>query len=277
MALAAQAACDGGVLAGSVVQPGRSYFDTNTTDHHHFFVESNGHLEDIPGDSVALARLPEPPKGTRIERVEVIVRDRNQSSVVLSSSARQRFTDYEIDPVRGEIVMRAPVPSVDADLNPVYLRVSYEVESGGTPFWVTGFEGRARVSERLEVGGTYVDDLDPEGSNELRSAFAGTRLHDGSILEGGSFQAGAPLAIEVHVKDTSRFGGDGWAFFGFGGDEPATMIPREANCYSCHEANTAVDRTFVQFYPTLLPIARAKGTLSEAYLAQEAKDAAAAH
>jgi Fur family iron response transcriptional regulator len=63
-----------GLLREVVVQPGRSYFDTNTTDHHHFFIESNGHLEDIPGDSVALSRLPEPPAGTRIARVEVIVR-----------------------------------------------------------------------------------------------------------------------------------------------------------------------------------------------------------
>jgi len=115
----------------------------------------------------------------------------------------------------------------------------------------------------------------PDGTVLVLEIRGGTS--HGSILEGGSFQAGAPLAIEVHVKDTSRFGGDGWAFFGFGGDEPATMIPRDANCYSCHEANTAVDRTFVQFYPTLLPIARAKGTLNDAYLAQEARDAAAAH
>ena len=63
-----------GLLREVVVQPGRSYFDTNTSDHHHFFIESTGHLEDIPGDSITLARLPDPPKGTRIERVEVIVR-----------------------------------------------------------------------------------------------------------------------------------------------------------------------------------------------------------
>lgn len=63
-----------GLLREVVVQPGRSYFDTNTSDHHHFFIEADGHLLDIPGDSVALAKLPEPPAGTRIARVEVIVR-----------------------------------------------------------------------------------------------------------------------------------------------------------------------------------------------------------
>jgi hypothetical protein len=43
------------------------------------------------------------------------------------------------------------------------------------------------------------------------------------------------------------------------------MIPLAADCYSCHAAHAAVDTTFVQFYPTLLPIATRKGTLSTAY------------
>ncbi|HEY6817260.1 MAG TPA: cytochrome P460 family protein [Croceibacterium sp.] len=100
----------------------------------------------------------------------------------------------------------------------------------------------------------------------------------GSILQGGAFQTGEPLGIEVHVKDTPRFGGDGWAFFGFDANDPkpSDIVPREASCYACHEANTAVDRTFVQFYPTLLPIARAKGTLTRAYLEREAGESGAA-
>ena len=65
---------EAGLLREVVVGSGRSYFDTNTSDHHHFFIESSGHLQDIPGDSVALSKLPEPPEGTRISRVEVIVR-----------------------------------------------------------------------------------------------------------------------------------------------------------------------------------------------------------
>jgi hypothetical protein len=116
----------------------------------------------------------------------------------------------------------------------------------------------------------------PDGTVLVLEIRGGTS--HGSILQGGSFQTGEPLGIEVHVKDTARFGGDGWAFFGFDGEQPSAMIPREANCYSCHEANTAVDRTFVQFYPTLLPIARGKGTLTPAYVAREtAEGASAAH
>lgn len=65
---------EAGLLREIVVDAGRSYFDTNTSDHHHFFHESSGRLEDIPADDVVVAEVPAPPDGTRIRRVEVIVR-----------------------------------------------------------------------------------------------------------------------------------------------------------------------------------------------------------
>ena len=82
----------------------------------------------------------------------------------------------------------------------------------------------------------------------------------GSINQGGRFQSDLN-AVEVEVKDTSRFAGK-WAFFDFQKNQPsAKPLPRSAACYSCHAQNGAVDNTFVQFYPTLLDVARAKGTL----------------
>jgi hypothetical protein len=92
---------------------------------------------------------------------------------------------------------------------------------------------------------------------------------NGSILQSGHFQSGI-THTEVHVKDAVRFGG-GWALFGFSDETPAVMIPQTATCYSCHQDHGAVDTTFVQFYPTLLPTARAKKTLSSGYLADESK------
>lgn len=65
---------DAGLMREIVVDSGRSYFDTNTSDHHHFFFEKSGRLEDIPGDQVRLAQVPEAPPGHRISRVDVIVR-----------------------------------------------------------------------------------------------------------------------------------------------------------------------------------------------------------
>jgi hypothetical protein len=90
----------------------------------------------------------------------------------------------------------------------------------------------------------------------------------GSINQKGNFQ-GAVMGMEVHVKDEARFPGK-WAFFGFSGGSEAgktgDLFPTSTECYSCHAAHAAVDTTFVQFYPTLLPIAKSKGTLSAGYL-----------
>jgi len=102
----------------------------------------------------------------------------------------------------------------------------------------------------------------PEGTVlalEVRAA-----AQKGSINKQGRFQTAEVMGFEVHVKDTKRFPG-GWAFFNFRSPEPAKMIPMSEDCYSCHRDHAAVDTTFVQFYPTLLPIATQKGTLSASY------------
>jgi Fur family iron response transcriptional regulator len=67
-----------GLLREVVVEPGRSYFDTNIDDHHHFFCESTGMLQDIPGAAVTVGQLPRAPAGTEISRVDVIIRVRRQ-------------------------------------------------------------------------------------------------------------------------------------------------------------------------------------------------------
>jgi len=92
----------------------------------------------------------------------------------------------------------------------------------------------------------------------------------GSINQKGNYQSTEVMGREVHIKDEARFPGK-WAFFGFDDSKTGKMIPTSADCYSCHAAHGAVDNTFVQFYPTLLPIAKSKGTLSASYQ----KDAAA--
>src|ERR1700745_3745541 len=91
----------------------------------------------------------------------------------------------------------------------------------------------------------------------------------GSINRTGNYQDQEVMGLEVHLKDETRFR-DRWAFFTFEGDEVGKLLPPIADCYSCHIAHAAVDTTFVQFYPTLLPLATSKGTLSPAYLAEEA-------
>ena len=103
----------------------------------------------------------------------------------------------------------------------------------------------------------------------LEARLAGSKA---SINKSGHYQTSNVMGREVHVKDEVRFPGK-WAFFGFDSDDPAKQVPKEAACYSCHEQHAAVDTTFVQFYPTLIEVAKAKGTLSASYLKDEAAPA----
>lgn len=63
-----------GLLRELTAAPGRTYFDTNTAHHHHFYDTETGELIDIPAEAVALAALPEPPAGREVERVDAVVR-----------------------------------------------------------------------------------------------------------------------------------------------------------------------------------------------------------
>jgi hypothetical protein len=93
-----------------------------------------------------------------------------------------------------------------------------------------------------------------------------------SINVRGQTQAVEVMGTELHVKDSAH---GGWAFYNFdeGSRNPkgsALMIPKAATCYSCHEQHAAVDTTFVQFYPTLLSVAKEKGSFSKEYLKEMA-------
>jgi hypothetical protein len=83
-----------------------------------------------------------------------------------------------------------------------------------------------------------------------------------SINQRGHTQSAAIEALEFHVKDHGK-----WSFYQLPANaKAARLLPAAAGCQACHEAHAAVDTTFVQFYPTLLPVAQQKGTLSAAYL-----------
>ena len=89
---------------------------------------------------------------------------------------------------------------------------------------------------------------------------------EGSFVTGGRFQ-GALLSVEAEVKD-AKFP-DGWAFYNFGGGAQMKNVTEPiadaTRCVECHTKNTAVERTFVQFYPTLLEAARKHGTVKPGF------------
>jgi Cytochrome P460 len=85
-----------------------------------------------------------------------------------------------------------------------------------------------------------------------------------SINKSGHTQSQEITGLEMHVKDARLEGG--WGFYEFDATGAGKIVKRPASCYQCHESHAAVDTTFVQFYPTLLGLAKQKGTLSMAYL-----------
>lgn len=74
-----RAFCEAGVLNEITVDGSKSYFDTNTHDHPHFFWEDDGRLSDAPADQLQISRLPDAPDGAEIASVDVVIRLRRKS------------------------------------------------------------------------------------------------------------------------------------------------------------------------------------------------------
>ncbi|MDF1634362.1 iron response transcriptional regulator IrrA [Mycoplana sp. MJR14] len=65
---------EAGLVRVLAVEGSRTYFDTNTSDHHHFFIEGDNEVLDIPVSSIEIGNLPEPPEGMEVSHVDVIIR-----------------------------------------------------------------------------------------------------------------------------------------------------------------------------------------------------------
>ena len=118
------------------------------------------------------------------EKVEILVRDRNQPSIILKTVQMVRFSDYEFEPFSGSIIFKAPVPSVDENLNPQSVRVTYEVDQGGPKFWLGGIDGQVKITPNIEIGGSIVDDRNPTSPYRLSSVNSTIRLGAQTFLVG---------------------------------------------------------------------------------------------
>src|ERR1700733_13423100 len=129
---------------------------------------------------------------TNSQQVDIIPRDRNQPSVILNDTPLTPFTDYAIEPYTGLLLLTNPVPSVDANLNPVYVHVSYSLDAGGPKHWVEGADARLQVTPGLALGAPAIHDADPFVADVLRTSDSVT----------GADQTGADLKLEhtLHGK-----------------------------------------------------------------------------
>lgn len=104
------------------------------------------------------------------EKVEIIIRDRNNPGLIISSETLTRFTDYEVDTFTNSIYLKEPVSSVDANLNPVYLRITVESDQGGDEYIVGGVSGSYKITDRVKVGASHVQSDNPLNKEKLSSA-----------------------------------------------------------------------------------------------------------
>ena len=68
-----------GLLRQIAVDGAKAYFDTNATEHHHFFVEDDSELVDIPGSGMVVGKTPKAPEGYEVTRIDVVVRLRRKA------------------------------------------------------------------------------------------------------------------------------------------------------------------------------------------------------
>ena len=112
------------------------------------------------------------------EKIEILTRDRNQSAIIVHVQPLARFVDYEIEPLTGRILLKAPVASLDENLNPISLRITYEIGQGGESFWVVGADAQIKFAERFEVGAMIVDDRNPMDKFRLAGINAIAKIAD---------------------------------------------------------------------------------------------------
>ncbi len=118
------------------------------------------------------------------EKVEILVRARNNPGLIVKTETRTRFSDYEFEPFTGRILFKAPVPSLDADLNQISIRVTYEADQGGPKFWTYGADGQVKITSKFEVGGSFAREENPLGTFGLYSANAVYELGKRTFLIG---------------------------------------------------------------------------------------------
>lgn len=116
------------------------------------------------------------------EVVELLTMDREASGLVISAQPLQRFTDYVIDYVTGDIRFVSAIPSFDENLNPLKVRISYDQESGGDEELVAGARATLSLGDQVVVGGSYTTDENKAEGYEIVGGFAEIRPNEKSVI-----------------------------------------------------------------------------------------------
>ena len=108
------------------------------------------------------------------ERIEIAVYDRDQPSVQIGLTELRRLSDYTVDIFTNTIVFDRPIPSVDDDLNPQFIRITFEADEDAEDYWIAAGEISVRLTDAVTAGyreiRTTADGLSQD-NRRLRSAY----------------------------------------------------------------------------------------------------------
>ncbi|RSZ55101.1 hypothetical protein HF313_24775 [Massilia atriviolacea] len=116
------------------------------------------------------------------DKVELVVRDKNQANLVKQVIALQRYVDYSFEPFSGRILFNQAIPTLTPDGDPQSIRITYEVDQGGDKFWVLGADASVALGQRVKVGASVVDDRNPDSPYKLHSVAGQWQIGAGTDL-----------------------------------------------------------------------------------------------
>lgn len=112
------------------------------------------------------------------ETVEVITHDANNPGLIINRETLTRFADYEIDPISRSLFLKSPIASQDIEGNPIYIRVTVEVDEGGEDYLVGGIAAKQQLTDKVSIGGSYINSDDPLNKEELASINSVIKFND---------------------------------------------------------------------------------------------------
>lgn len=165
----------------------RGHYATDTFKATSFVAQTKAKQQvfEIPAQGVSGPYVLAGIDGLRVnsEKVEIIKRDRNNLGLILSAQAQTRFSDYEFEALNSSIYFKAPVPSLDANLNPYSIRVTVEVEEEtGQDYWVGGVQVEQKLGKKLTIGAAAVREDNPVDAYQLGSVNASVKLAENTKI-----------------------------------------------------------------------------------------------
>ncbi len=106
------------------------------------------------------------------DKVELLVRDKNQANLVKRVITLQRYVDYTFEPFSGRILFNQAIATLSEEGDPQSIRMTYEVDQGGEKFWVAGADAALTVADGITLGASVVEDRNPDAPYQLHSVAA---------------------------------------------------------------------------------------------------------